>query len=45
LNRFDKEVQAKFVDLYTKFAPDVEPDTITVQPTDDGDITAGVTNV
>ena len=26
LNRFDKEVQAKFIDLYTKFAPDVEPD-------------------
>jgi len=24
LNRFDKEVQAKFIDLYTKFAPDVE---------------------
>lgn len=27
LNRFDKEVQAKFVDLYTKFAPDVEVNT------------------
>ncbi len=25
LNRFDKEVQAKFVDLYNKFAPDTEP--------------------
>jgi MoxR-like ATPase len=25
LNRFDKEVQAKFVDLYDKFAPDTEP--------------------
>ena len=24
LNRFDKEVQAKFIDLYSKFAPDVE---------------------
>ena len=37
LNRFDKEVQAKFVDLYTKFAPDVEPDvpSVTVGPTDD----------
>jgi MoxR-like ATPase len=27
LNRFDKEVQAKFVDLYTKFAPVDEPET------------------
>jgi len=26
LNRFDKEVQAKFIDLYTKFAPEVEPE-------------------
>ena len=26
LNRFDKEVQAKFVDLYDKFAPDTEPE-------------------
>ena len=37
LNRFDKEVQAKFIDLYTKFAPDVEPDvpSVTVGPTVD----------
>ena len=43
LNRFDKEVQAKFVDLYTKFAPDVEPDVPSV--TVDSDIAADVANV
>ena len=31
LNRFDKEVQAKFVDLYKKFAPEVEPETPSVE--------------
>ena len=31
LNRFDKEVQAKFVDLYNKFAPEVEPETPSVE--------------
>ena len=47
LNRFDKEVQAKFVDLYTKFAPDVEPDvpSVTVEPTVDADIAADAANV
>ena len=31
LNRFDKEVQAKFVDLYKKFAPEAEPETPSVE--------------
>ncbi len=31
LNRFDKEVQAKFVDLYNKFAPEAEPETPSVE--------------
>ena len=31
LNRFDKEVQAKFVDLYNKFAPEAEPETPRVE--------------
>jgi hypothetical protein len=31
LNRFDKEVQAKFIDLYTKFAPEAEPETPSVE--------------
>ena len=31
LNRFDKEVQAKFVDLYNKFAPESEPETPSVE--------------
>ena len=31
LNRFDKEVQAKFIDLYTKFAPEVEPEAPSVE--------------
>ena len=30
LNRFDTSVQAKFLDLYKKFAPDVEP---VIEPT------------
>ena len=49
LNRFDKEVQAKFVDLYTKFAPDVEPDVPSasdkVDALIDADIAADVANV
>ena len=31
LNRFDKEVQAKFVDLYNKFAPEAAPETPSVE--------------
>jgi len=49
LNRFDKEVQAKFVDLYTKFAPDAEPDVPSasdkVDALIDADIAADVANV
>ena len=49
LNRFDKEVQAKFVDLYTKFAPDVEPDVPSasdkVDALIDADIAADAANV
>jgi MoxR-like ATPase len=31
LNRFDKTVQSKFVDLYNKFAPESEPETPSVE--------------
>ena len=36
LNRFDKTVQSKFVDLYNKFAPETEPET----PSVDGQTTS-----
>ena len=35
LNRFDKEVQAKFVDLYNKFAPEAKPETPSEQDSPD----------
>ena len=49
LNRFDKEVQAKFIDLYNKFAPEAEPEapsaSDTIDALIDADIAADVANV
>ena len=49
LNRFDKEVQAKFIDPYNKFAPEAEPEapsaSDTIDALIDADIAADVANV